>query len=208
VSLLLLIAVAVAMFVARGTPTPRGQVSPALIAKVVGLLLVLAIGGLLVDRTEKLLDAGDTGSSQGLVEAGLERAELQTAEGGSAFDAANPRSPIGYAEAAVTILFRPFPFEASGTEQLVTTAEGLFLLVLAISSWRRLWDLRRRLRDHPYYTLAIAYTLMFVFAFGTISNFGILARQRVQLLPFVFVLLAAPVVTESARSRTRQRSIG
>ena len=28
------------------------------------------------------------------------------------------------------------------------------------------------------------------FAFGTISNFGILARQRSQALPFVFVLLA------------------
>ena len=27
-------------------------------------------------------------------------------------------------------------------------------------------------------------------AFGTISNFGILARQRTQALPFVFVLLA------------------
>jgi hypothetical protein len=29
-------------------------------------------------------------------------------------------------------------------------------------------------------------------AFASISNFGILARERVQLLPFFFVLLAVP----------------
>jgi hypothetical protein len=36
----------------------------------------------------------------------------------------------------------------------------------------------------------VVYLLIFFFAFGTISNFGILARQRTQALPFVFVLLA------------------
>ena len=40
-------------------------------------------------------------------------------------------------------------------------------------------------------TLALAYMLMFFFAFGTIANFGILARERQQLMPFVFVLLAS-----------------
>ena len=39
-------------------------------------------------------------------------------------------------------------------------------------------------------TYAVVYLLIFFFAFGTISNFGILARQRTQALPFVFVLLA------------------
>jgi hypothetical protein len=33
----------------------------------------------------------------------------------------------------------------------------------------------------------------FVFAFSTIANFGILARERTQLLPFFMVLLAIPV---------------
>ena len=39
-------------------------------------------------------------------------------------------------------------------------------------------------------TYAVVYLLIFFFAFGTISNFGILARQRSQAMPFVFVLLA------------------
>jgi hypothetical protein len=55
--------------------------------------------------------------------------------------------------------------------------------------------------------MAIAYVLMFVFAFGTVANFGILARQRVQLLPFVFALLAAPAVAAGARIRTRRRPV-
>jgi hypothetical protein len=36
----------------------------------------------------------------------------------------------------------------------------------------------------------VVYTAGFVVAFASIANFGILARERVQLLPFFFVLLA------------------
>jgi hypothetical protein len=38
----------------------------------------------------------------------------------------------------------------------------------------------------------LVYASGFVVAFASISNFGILARERVQLLPFFLVLLAAP----------------
>jgi hypothetical protein len=43
----------------------------------------------------------------------------------------------------------------------------------------------------------LVYAAGFVVAFASIANFGILARERVQLLPFFLVLLAVPV----ARSR-------
>jgi hypothetical protein len=43
-------------------------------------------------------------------------------------------------------------------------------------------------------TYALVYLLVFFFAFGTIGNFGILARQRSQAMPFVFVILALPAV--------------
>ena len=36
--------------------------------------------------------------------------------------------------------------------------------------------------------------LLFIFALGTVSNFGILSRQRSQVMPFVFVLLCIPPV--------------
>jgi hypothetical protein len=38
------------------------------------------------------------------------------------------------------------------------------------------------------------YGLLFIVAFSSIGNFGILARERCQLLPFFLVLLAVPGV--------------
>ncbi len=52
-------------------------------------------------------------------------------------------------------------------------------------------------------TYAIVYLLIFFFAFGTISNFGILARQRSQVMPFVFVLLALyPATRKTDQQKT------
>ena len=198
VGLLALIAFAIGLFIGRRESVGRGEISPALIGKVVGLAVVVLLGGVLVSRTQQLLDTTDTSSSS--IGSSLDRVNTQTAQGGSEFSAANPSSPLGYPVAAVTILVRPFPFEAHGSEQLMTTAEGMFLAVLCVASWRRVWGVRKRLRDQPYYATAIVFALMFFYAFGTVANFGILARERVQLMPFVFVLLAAPAVL-SKRSK-------
>ncbi|HEX2375354.1 MAG TPA: hypothetical protein VHO93_15345, partial [Actinomycetota bacterium] len=46
----------------------------------------------------------------------------------------------------------------------------------------------------PYVAFVAVYSLLFVFAFSTISNFGILARERTQVLPFFLVLLAIPAL--------------
>jgi hypothetical protein len=81
----------------------------------------------------------------------------------------------------------------------------MVLFGLFVTSRRRLLGLLRRLRDEPYYMVAIAYTAMFIFAFAAIANFGILTRQRVQLIPFVFVLLSAPPVARVVRRSRYQR---
>jgi hypothetical protein len=44
----------------------------------------------------------------------------------------------------------------------------------------------------PYVAFAVSYTAMFVFAFSSVGNFGIMTRQRTQVLPLVLVLLAIP----------------
>ena len=127
----------------------------------------------------------------------------RTAQGGSNFSASNPQNPVGYAQDAVTILFRPFPFEAHGIEALGTSLEALGLLVLAVVGWRRLLSIPRRIRAEPYVALAIAFILMFIFAFGTIANFGILARERSQMMPYAFVLLSLTAVATSTREPRR-----
>ena len=56
----------------------------------------------------------------------------------------------------------------------------------------------------PYVMFSLIYTLVFVYAFSAIGNFGILVRQRVQVYPVFFVLLALekPLLNRKSRART------
>jgi hypothetical protein len=198
VALLLAVAFAVALLVGRRADRP-GSMTPAAIGKIAGLVVVLALGGYLATRTADLLDAQDINTN---VTSALDTNAARTGQGGSNFDASNPQNPLGYAQAAVTILFRPFPFEANGIESLGTSLEALGLLVLAVVGWRRLLSIPKRIRPEPYVAMALGFVLMFIFAFGTIANFGILARERSQMMPYVFVLLSLTAVAASAKRET------
>ncbi|HWG73749.1 MAG TPA: glycosyltransferase family 39 protein [Acidimicrobiales bacterium] len=124
----------------------------------------------------------------------LNTTRTQTAIGNSAFSPPNARSPTGYPEAAITVLYRPFPFESHSAAVLVASGEGLVLLGLTLVSWRRLRSLPRMLWRNPYLVFALLYSALFVLAFANFSNFGILARERVQMFPMFMVLLAIPAV--------------
>jgi hypothetical protein len=186
VALMALLAFAVALLVGRRESSHPG-VTPSSVAKIAGLVILVVVGGVVSSRAASVLGVNDFSGSS--IDAALQTNVGRTSEGGSTFKAANPQSPLGYPEAVVTILFRPFPIESHGSEQIATSLEGLVLLGLFAVSWRRVLSAFGRLRSEPYVTYAIVYLLMFFFAFGTISNFGILARQRSQAMPFVFVFL-------------------
>jgi hypothetical protein len=207
VPLLALLAFGIGLLVGRRKTARTGVLTPSGVAKVAGLGIIVLIGGVLVSRTERLLDEGIP-NKDASVTSRLEQVRTRTGEGGSEYTTSDPQSPIGYVKGAVTMFFRPFPSEAHGFQQWLTAAEGVVLFGLFVTSRRRLLGLLRRLRDEPYYMVAIAYTAMFLFAFAAIANFGILSRQRVQLMPFVFVLLSAPAVPHVVRrSRYRRRFV-
>jgi hypothetical protein len=195
VSMLLAVAFAVGLLIGRRADRP-GAATPAVVAKMAGLVVVLALGAYLATKTADLLNAQDINST---VDAALSQNATRTAQGGSYFEAANPQSPIGYVQAAVTVLLRPFPFEAHGLESLATSLESLGLLVLIVVSWKRLQSIPRRIRAEPYVAVAIAFILMFFFAFGTIGNFGLLSRERSMMMPYVFVLLALTALAPRER---------
>jgi hypothetical protein len=203
VSLLLLIAFAVALLLGRRADRP-GAVTPTAVAKIAGLVVVLALGGYAATRTADLLNSQDINTS---VDSALATNGNRTEQGGSSFSGADPQNPVGYAQAAVTILFRPLPIEAHGTESMATALEGLFLLGLVLVSWRRLLSIPRRIRPEPYVALAVSFVLMFIFAFGTIANFGILARERSQMMPFLFILLSLTAITRTARPQPAFRPL-
>ena len=63
---------------------------------------------------------------------------------------------------------------------------------LAVLSGRRLARLPLELVRRPYVAFALVYTFAFIYAFSSLGNFGILARERSQLLPVLFVVLCVP----------------
>jgi hypothetical protein len=76
----------------------------------------------------------------------------------------------------------------------------LFALVV-VGSFGRLSRLPSLAVRSPYVLFGLLYVLGFVFAFSSIENFGILARERCQLLPFAFVLICLPRKPKRERER-------
>lgn len=198
VALIELVAFGIALLVGHQT-NRSGVVTPGSVGKVAGLVVLLVLGGLLAERFGSLVGSTDITDVNAVLEINLNRSE----QGGSAFPPADPTNPVGYVQSAVTVLFRPFPTETGGLEQTAAALEAALLWCIVVASWRRLATVPARLRSQPYVTIAVCYALMFIFGFGTIANFGILARQRSQLMPFVFVLLS---LTAAYRARAGSRS--
>src|SRR5439155_21515371 len=136
----------------------------------------------------------------GSVSQALSNTTQQTSTGGSEFAPASVLSPRQAPLAIFTVLYRPTVFDAHNFQALLAGLEGTLLLFLTLKRWRWVWSSVKSFRRQPYVAFAAAYTGMFVIAFSSIANFGILARERVQLLPLMFVFLAIPPRSRTAPS--------
>jgi hypothetical protein len=205
VAMIMLVALVVALVIGRGHSRPSGALTPGSIAKIGAIVVLLVAVSVFASRTANYL--GIENLHPGSTQEQFDETRRNTSSGGSRFSPADAASPVGYPQAAVTILFRPFPFEATGSDQLATALEAMGLLLLTIVSWRRLLSVPSRLRSQPYVALALAFVLVFFFVFAVISNFGILARERTMVLPFVFVLLSVRALAVSARAGSPVRRV-
>jgi hypothetical protein len=154
------------------------------------LLALLLAGPTLIGVTESFfgLESLNTQAAQEV----LDETTRRSGGSGSTFTPVSPNNPVGFALDAVTVLYRPFPFEVRSPQALLTSLEGFALLILVAGSLRRLARLPLELVRRPYVAFAVVYTLAFIYAFSSLSNFGILARERSQLLPVLFVVLCSP----------------
>jgi hypothetical protein len=177
--------VAVAVVVARPRKAAR-PVSPLAQALLVSALLVVGVA--IVGRSAEFLGVEEVTVTN--VDAAIEDTRERTSQGGSQYEAATVNSPADLPWAAVSVLFRPFPHEAAGGAALVASVEGVALLILVLWSLGRTSRWWRHPRDHPYLILCLVYATLFIYAFSHFSNFGLLTRERVQVLPFVLVFLA------------------
>lgn len=197
VAMIALVAMVAALLMRRSD----GDQVARLTAKLFLLGVVVVGGALLTSAAAEFLDLESLALSE--VTAALETTVGMTSTGGSAFAPARIASPVDLPWAFITVLFRPFPGEAGGLEGLLTGFEGVVLIGLLVAAIGRLGRAPRGILTRAYVMYAASYVVVFVFVFSVIANFGILARQRTQVLPLLFVLLALPVARRHLASRTR-----
>jgi hypothetical protein len=188
VAVLLMSGVFLAYVIRR--PKRRTLTSP--ISHAIGIAAAGAVVLVMVSMAAKFLHVDEVNPTavQGTLEATAER----TATGGSEFAAQPVMSITDMPSALVTVLFRPWPYEAHNAQALIASAESLLVLLLILLGWRRLVALPRLLLREPYVAYVVTYVLLFVYAFSTFGNFGLLVRERVQVLPLLLVLPCLPML--------------
>lgn len=158
-------------------------------------LLLIGAAGLYVSMQYAGIDMGGADGVMSYVEDNNAR----QVGGGSAIDAA----PIGLAGlpfAFINIMFRPFPWESRSFMMLISCMEIMAFWAIA---WMRRRDLVRSLRSWRHDRLlrvAIPFILLYSLSLGMVmANIAIIARQRIFLFPFLFLLLeAAPRLSRRA----------
>jgi len=90
------------------------------------------------------------------------------------------------------LMFRPFPWEVNNMTAVLASCESVVLFVVAFFRRKRLFRLLRNARSNPLIVFGILSFLIFSVVFAiSISNFGLLARQRVMVLPLILLLVVA-----------------
>lgn len=188
--------------VLRSSAGSRGRQA----ARLLTAMVAIVGGALLADATAERFQVDRLGTEQ--VADTLTYTAEKTNTGGATFAAARVDSPLDYPMAVVTVLFRPFPGEARTAEGFASSAEALALAAVLVGSVARIRTALRSLRRRPYLLYAAGFVLSFCYAFAVIGNFGILARQRSQVLPLLFVFVAMPAhhaIRRRAGSSDRRR---
>jgi hypothetical protein len=141
----------------------------------------------------------------------METHAVLSSQGGSSIDTPGGgwlQVPMAY----VNILLRPFPWEAHNPQALVAALEIVVFWVVVYRRRRRILGVLRHWRKDRFLRLALPLTLLYVAMIGLVfGNLGIIARQRVVILPFLFLFLEAiprsyaEQILERARSRAGSR---
>jgi hypothetical protein len=92
----------------------------------------------------------------------------------------------------LTVLLRPFPWEADGVNMLMASLENLLLLAILIRAVRqKKMGLRATLQD-PYLVFCGSAAVALLVILARFPNLGLVLRERAMFQPFYFALLVAP----------------
>jgi hypothetical protein len=161
------------------------------ILKVISIAAVAVFALALVGRSDRFLKGAGLDPQEGVTST-LETLQQRTAIDQSEFVPSLVDSPARAPLAAVTVLFRPFVFEANSFQARLAAIEGTALMLIVLMRVRWGFAALRSLRSQPYVVFCLVYSALFIVAFSSFANFGLLARERVQLYPLFFVLFSIP----------------
>jgi hypothetical protein len=154
---------------------------------IVGLIAVVALAWFLLPKVMAFLNLSELSPNQ--IIGFMQQYQGYSSQSGASFQAINLNNPLTYLMTPINLLFRPFLWEAHNIQAIVESLEGVFLLCLA--AWR-ITFLGRAVASstsNTYSRYVLIYIVAFVIIFAAIVNFGTLARERVMLQPFFFMLI-------------------
>jgi hypothetical protein len=108
----------------------------------------------------------------------------------SDFDAVSPSSPSWVPMAFLTVLFRPFIWEANSAQTLLQSLEGLLTLALVAYGARNIVRTVAATPNSAFLIYSLVFMITMVLILSTFGNFGLLARQRAIVFPMVFLFAA------------------
>lgn len=190
-SLMAIVSLAFASLVSSLAGFKREDASKAFFVRIAAIALLIVGGTVAMTQLTAVLGGGESG--EGGLEKVLERTKGQTSTGGSEFAPTAVSSPVDLPSAIVTVLFRPFPWEARNVNGIIAASEGALLAGLCFAGRRRLLSWARTCLSRPYLVYSATFVPVFIVAFSYVGNFGILARQRTQMLPLALTLIGMPV---------------
>ena len=161
------------------------------VGKILGIPLVLGSTVWLARQAQSFLKM-ETLSQAGSI---LQKVAEGNQTGGSAIAVSGS---MAYRLVNVPFLFfRPWPWEVHSLQAVMAALEGLMLLVIFVSRRRNLYAAVREWRSQPFVLFVLLFALQFSVVMSlAITNYGLLTRERVMLLPFALMLFcsrAAPV---------------
>ena len=125
--------------------------------------------------------------------------------GGSDFRPPTPGTLSWLYGSFIVVLIRPFPWEAGNPQGLIQSLDGVLMAsLLLFTSFKGLKALAH-MRKEPFLVYSLVFAVAGVLILSSVSNFGILARQRSTVLPFLFILASySPAAVRSRPAPARR----
>jgi hypothetical protein len=184
----------------------RGSVGVGPLPRLAAVALLLVGFSFAMGKTADFFGV-DTSEGGSATDQLLALTERRTDVGGSAIGSSRPNSIAQYPNAVVSVLFRPFIFEARSVPMFISAGEATLLMGAFVVSAGRLARSLLAPQRTRFVAMALLFSIAFIFAFSSFSNLGLLARQRTQMLPFVLVLFAGPLAPRRRAARHERKAM-